>query len=138
MVDEDGFFEETIVDVCFIEVLYVVISILVEVSVCDNLVPDVTGILELEKCNSVLIDEILEDVKVEKDVVGYLVEIVETILIVCGDVDIREKELEVLMIIGASVDNETWLVKDICDVSMEIERAVTVMQQIVTYDGLKV
>ena len=107
MVDEDGFFEETIVDVCFIEVLYVVISILVEVSVCDNLVPDVTGILELEKCNSVLIDEILEDVKVEKDVVGYLVEIVETISIVCGDVDIREKELEVLMIIGASVDNET-------------------------------
>ena len=107
MVDEDGFFEETIVDVCFIEVLYVVISILVELSVCDNLVPDVTGILELEKCNSVLIDEILEDVKVEKDVVGYLVEIVETISIVCGDVDIREKELEVLMIIGASVDNET-------------------------------
>ena len=107
MVDEDGFFEETIVDVCFIEVLYVVISFLVEVSVCDNLVPDVTGILELEKCNSVLIDEILEDVKVEKDVVGYLVEIVETISIVCGDVDIREKELEVLMIIGASVDNET-------------------------------
>ena len=105
---------------------------------CDNLVPDVTGILELEKCNSVLIDEILEDVKVEKDVVGYLVEIVETITIVCGDVDIRENELEVLMIIGASVDNETWLVKDICDVSMEIERAVTVMQQIVTYDGLKV
>ena len=104
----------------------------------DNLVPDVTGILELEKCNSVLIDEILEDVKVEKDVVGYLVEIVETISIVCGDVDIREKELEVLMIIGASVDNETWLVKDICDVSMEIERAVTVMQHIVTYDGLKV
>ena len=138
MVDEDGFFEETIVDVCFVEVLYVVISFLVEVSVCDNLVPDVTGILELEKCNSVLIDEILEDVKVEKDVVGYLVEIVETISIVCGDVDIREKELEVLMIIGASVDNETWLVKDICDVSMEIERAVTVMQQIVTYDGLKV
>ena len=107
MVDEDGFFEETIVDVCFIEVLYVVISILVEVSVCDNLVPDVTGILELEKCNSVLIDEILEDVKVEKDVVGYLVEIVETISIVCGDVDIREKELEVRMIIGASVDSET-------------------------------
>ena len=107
MVDEDGFFEETIVDVCFIEVLYVVISFLVEVSVWDNLVPDVTGILELEKCNSVLIDEILEDVKVEKDVVGYLVEIVETISIVCGDVDIREKELEVLMIIGASVDNET-------------------------------
>ena len=105
---------------------------------CDNLVPDVTGILELEKCNSVLIDEILEDVKVEKDVVGYLVEIVETISIVCGDVDIREKELEVLMIIGASVDNETWLVKDICDVSMEIERAVTVMQHIVTYGGLKV
>ena len=103
MVDEDGFFEETIVDVCFVEVLYVVISI-VEVSVCDNLVPDVTGILELEKCNSVLIDEILEDVKVEKDVVGYLVEIVETISI---GVDIREKELEVLMIIGASVDNET-------------------------------
>ena len=105
---------------------------------CDNLVPDVTGILELEKCNSVLIDEILEDVKVEKDVVGYLVEIVETITIVCGDVDIRENELEVLMIIGASVDNETWLVKDICDGSMEIERAVTVMQHIVTYDGLKV
>ena len=138
MVDEDGFFEETIVDVCFVEVLYVVISFLVEVSVCDNWVPDVTGILELEKCNSVLIDEILEDVKVEKDVVGYLVEIVETISIVCGDVDIREKELEVLMIIGASVDNETWLVKDICDGSMEIERAVTVMQHIVTYDGLKV
>ena len=138
MVDEDGFFEETIVDVCFVEVLYVVISFLVEVSVCDNLVPDVTGILELEKCNSVLIDEILEDVKVEKDVVGYLVEIVETITIVCGDVDIRENELEVLMIIGASVDNETWLVKDICDGSMEIERAVTVMQHIVTYDGLKV
>ena len=138
MVDEDGFFEETIVDVCFVEVLYVVISFLVEVSVCDNLVPDVTGILELEKCNSVLIDEILEDVKVEKDVVGYLVEIVETISIVCGDVDIREKELEVLMIIGASVDNETWLVKDICDGSMEIERAVTVMQHIVTYGGLKV
>ena len=136
MVDEDGFFEETIVDVCFIEVLYVVISFLVEVSVCDNLVTDVTGILELE--NSVLIDEILEDVKVEKDVVGYLVEIVETITIVCGDVDIRENELEVLMIIGASVDNETWLVKDICDGSMEIERAVTVMQHIVTYDGLKV
>ena len=42
------------------------------------------------------------------------------------------------MIIGASVDNETWLVKDICDGSMEIERAVTVMQHIVTYDGLKV
>ena len=136
MVDEDGFFEETIVDVCFIEVLYVVISFLVEVSVCDNLVTDVTGILELE--NSVLIDEILEDVKVEKDVVGYLVEIVETISIVCGDVGIRENELEVLMIIGASVDNETWLVKDICDGSMEIERAVTVMQHIVTYDGLKV
>ena len=107
MVDEDGFFEETIVDVCFIEVLYVVISILVEVSVCDNLVPDVTGILELEKCNSVLIDEIIEDVKVEKDVVGYLVEIVVTITIVCGDVDIRENESELLMIIGASVDNET-------------------------------
>ena len=108
MVDEDGFFEETIVDVCFIEVLYVVISFLVEVSVWDNLVPDVTGILELEKCNSVLIDEILEDVNVEKDVVGYLVEIVETITIVCGDdVDIRENKLEVLMIIGASVDNET-------------------------------
>ena len=50
--------------------LYVVISILVEVSVCDNVVPDVTGILELEKCNSVPFDEILEDVKVEKDVVG--------------------------------------------------------------------
>ena len=66
-----------------------------------------------------------------------MVEIVETLSIVCVDVDIREKELEVL-IIGASVDNETWLVKDICDVSMEIERAVTVMQQIVTYDGLKV
>ena len=107
MVDEDGFFEETIVDVCFIEVLYVVISFLVEVSVWDNLVPDVTGILELEKCNSVLIDEILEDVKVEKDVVGYLVEIVETITIVCVDVDIKENELEVLMIIGALVDNET-------------------------------
>ena len=61
-----------------------------------------------------------------------MVEIVETLSIVCVDVDIREKELEVL-IIGASVDNETWLVKDICDVSMEIERAVTVMQQIVTY-----
>ena len=70
MVDEDGFFEETIVDVCFVEVLYVVISILVEVSVCDNVVPDVTEILELEKCNSVPFDEILEDVKVEKDVVG--------------------------------------------------------------------
>ena len=66
-----------------------------------------------------------------------MVEKVETLSIVCVDVDIREKELEVL-IIGASVDNETWLVKDICDVSMEIERAVTVMQQIVTYDGLKV
>ena len=66
-----------------------------------------------------------------------MVEIVETLSIVCVDVDIREKELEVL-IIGASVDNETWLVKDICDVSMEIERAVTVMQQSVTYDGLKV
>ena len=66
-----------------------------------------------------------------------MVETVETLSIVCVDVDIREKELEVL-IIGASVDNETWLVKDICDVSMEIERAVTVMQQIVTYDGLKV
>ena len=66
-----------------------------------------------------------------------MVEIVETLSIVCVDVDIRENELEVL-IIGASVDNETWLVKDICDVSMEIERAVTVMQQIVTYDGLKV
>ena len=65
-----------------------------------------------------------------------MVEIVETLSIVCVDVDIREKELEVL-IIGASVDNETWLVKDICDVSMEIERAVTVMQQNVTYDGLK-
>ena len=64
-----------------------------------------------------------------------MVEKVETLSIVCVDVDIREKELEVL-IIGASVDNETWLVKDICDVSMEIERAVTVMQQIVTYDGL--
>ena len=66
-----------------------------------------------------------------------MVETVETLSIVCVDVDIREKELEVL-IIGASVDNETWLVKDICDVSMEIERAVTVMQQSVTYDGLKV
>ena len=66
-----------------------------------------------------------------------MVEIVETLSIVCVDVDIREKELEVL-IISASVGNETWLVKDICDVSMEIERAVTVMQQIVTYDGLKV
>ena len=86
--------------------LYVVISILVEVSVCDNVVPDVTGILELEKCNSVPFDEILEDVKVEKDVVGQLVEKVETLSIVCVDVDIREKELEVL-IIGASVDNET-------------------------------
>ena len=66
-----------------------------------------------------------------------MVEKVETLSIVCVDVDIRENELEVL-IIGASVDNETWLVKDICDVSMEIERAVTVMQQSVTYDGLKV
>ena len=106
LVDEDGFFEETIVDVCFAEVQYVVISILVEVSVCDNVVPDVTGILELEKCNSVPFDEILEDVKVEKDVVGQLVEKVETLSIVCVDVDIRENELEVL-IIGASVDNET-------------------------------
>ena len=47
-------------------------------------------------------DEILEDIKIEKDVVGCLVEIVETISIACVDVDIKEKELEVL-IIGASV-----------------------------------
>ena len=69
---------------------------------CDNEIPDATGIFELEKCTSVPFDEILEDIKVEKDVVGCLVEIVETISIACVDVDIKEKELEVL-IIGASV-----------------------------------